>query len=198
MFLSKVWIDWHWAKDPYQLHRALWQLFPDRPTDERDFLFRVEELQRGKGAMALLLSAGQPQTAPVAEVIASKPMPQYISAGVRLRFRLRANPVKTIKDDKRLDKKGEPKSIRVPLIHEEEQLKWLLRKFAGIAELETARVWQEPALFFRKQDMGGKIQPVCFEGVLTVLDNEALFAMLRQGIGPAKAMGCGLLSLAAA
>lgn len=198
MFLSKVWIDWHWAKDPYQLHRALWQLFPDRPTDERDFLFRVEELQRGKGAMALLLSAGQPQTAPVAEVIASKPMPQYISAGARLRFRLRANPVKTIKDDKRLDKKGEPKSIRVPLIHEEEQLKWLLRKFAGIAELETARVWQEPALFFRKQDMGGKIQLVCFEGVLTVLDNEALFAMLRQGIGPAKAMGCGLLSLAAA
>lgn len=198
MFLSKVWINWHWAKDPYQQHRALWQLFPDRPTDERDFLFRVDEIQRGKGAMALLLSAGQPKTAPVAEVIASKPMPQNIAEGARLRFRLRANPVKAIKDAKRLDKNGEAKSIRVPLIHEEEQLKWLLRKFAGIAELETARVWQEPALFFRKQDMSGKIQPVCFEGVLTVLDNEALFAMLRQGIGPAKAMGCGLLSLAAA
>jgi CRISPR system Cascade subunit CasE len=198
MFLSKVWIGWHWAKDPYQQHRALWQLFPDRPADERDFLFRVEDLQRGKGAFALLLSAVRPQTAPVAEVIACKPMPQSVSTGARLRFRLRANPIKTIKDDKRLDKKGQPKSIRVPLIHEEEQLNWLLRKFSGIAELETARVWQEPALFFRKQDMGGKIQPVCFEGVLTVLDNEALFAMLRQGIGPAKAMGCGLLSLAAA
>lgn len=198
MFLSKVWIGWHWAKDPYQLHRALWQLFPDRPTDERDFLFRVEGQQRGKGAMALLLSAEPPQSAPVAEVIASKPMPQNIAAGARLRFRLRANPVKAIKDSKRLDKNGEAKSIRVPLIHEEEQLKWLLRKFAGVAELETAKVWQEPALFFRKQDMSGKIQPVCFEGVLTVVDNEALFMMLRQGIGPAKAMGCGLLSLAAA
>lgn len=198
MFLSKVWIGWLWAKDPYQLHRALWQLFPDRATDERDFLFRVEEQQRGKGAMALLLSAEQPQSASVAEVIASKPMPQNIAAGARLRFRLRANPVKAIKDSKRLDKNGEAKSIRVPLIHEEEQLKWLLRKFAGVAELETARVWQEPALFFRKQDMGGKIQPVCFEGVLTVLDNQALFELLRQGIGPAKAMGCGLLSLAAA
>lgn len=198
MFLSKVWIDWHWAKDPYQQHRALWQLFPDRPTDERNFLFRIEELQRGKGAFALLLSAEQPKTAPVAEVVACKPMPERVSAGARLRFRLRANPVKAIKDDKRLDKNGQPKSIRVPLIHEEEQLNWLLRKFSGIAELETARVWQEPALFFRKQDMGGKIQPVCFEGVLTVLDNEALFAMLKQGIGPAKAMGCGLLSLAAA
>lgn len=196
MFLSKVWIGWRWAKDPYQLHRALWQLFPDRPTDDRDFLFRVEEQQRGKGAMALLLSAEQPQSAPVAEVIASKPMPQNITAGARLRFRLRANPVKTIKDSKRRDKNGEAKSIRVPLIQEEEQLKWLLRKFVGVAELETARVLQEPALFFRKQDMGGKIQPVCFEGVLTVVDNEALFMMLRQGIGPAKAMGCGLLSLA--
>jgi len=198
MFLSKVWIDWNWVKDPYQLHRALWRLFPDSQSDERDFLFRVEDVQRGKGAFALLLSAKQPITAPVAEVIASKLMPQSIPSGARLRFRLRANPIKTIKDDKRLDKKGVPKSVRVPLINEQEQLLWLVRKLAGVAELETALVMPEPALYFRKQNMDGKIQTVCFEGVLKVLDAAALITLLRQGIGPAKAMGCGLLSLAAA
>lgn len=198
MFLSKIWIGWHWAKDPYQMHRALWQLFPDRPTDNRDFLFRVEDLQRGKGALVLMSSEMEPQTAPVAEVIATKAMPQYLVVNSRLRFRIRANPIKTIKDAIRLDKHGGPKSIRVPLIHEEEQLQWLIRKFAGVAEIETARVIQEPALFFSKQNMDGKIQPACFEGVLKVVDNIALYEMLRQGIGPAKAMGCGLLSLAAA
>ncbi len=198
MFLSKIWIGWHWAKDPYQMHRALWQLFPDRPTDNRDFLFRVEDLQRGKGALVLMSSEMEPQTAPVAEVIATKAMPQYLVVNSRLRFRIRANPIKTIKDAIRLDKHGGPKSIRVPLIHEEEQLQWLIRKFAGVAEIETARVIQEPALFFSKENMDGKIQPACFEGVLKVVDNIALYEMLRQGIGPAKAMGCGLLSLAAA
>lgn len=198
MFLSKVWIGWNWVKDPYQLHRALWRLFPDSQSDERDFLFRVEDVQRGKGAFALLLSAKQPITAPVAEVIASKLMPQSIPVGARLRFRLRANPIKTIKDDKRLDEKGAPKSVRVPLINEQEQLLWLVRKLAGVAELETALVMPEPALYFHKQDMDGKIQTVCFEGVLKVLDEEALITLLKQGIGPAKAMGCGLLSLAAA
>lgn len=198
MFLSKIWIGWHWAKDPYQLHRALWQLFPDRPTDERDFLFRVEDLQRGKGALVLMSSAMQPQTAPVAEVVATKAITLSLLVDSRLRFRIRANPIKTIKDATRLDKHGGRKSIRVSLIHEEEQLQWLIRKFTGIAEIETARVIQEPALFFSKQNMDGKIQPVCFEGVLKVVDNIALYEILRQGIGPAKAMGCGLLSLAAA
>lgn len=198
MFLSKVWINPSWAKDAYQLHRALWQLFPNRPTDKRDFLFRVEDHQRGKGALLLLLSAQPPQTGVVGEIIATKPMPKNLPTDGRLRFRLRANPIKTIKDTERRDNRGQLKSIRVPLINEEEQLQWLLRKFAGIVDLETTRVWQEPALFFRKQTMGGKIQPVCFEGIIRVRDSEALFHLLIQGIGPAKAMGCGLLSLAAA
>ncbi|EAA1049248.1 type I-E CRISPR-associated protein Cas6/Cse3/CasE, partial [Escherichia coli O28ac] len=42
----------------------------------------------------------------------------------------------------------------------------------------------------------GKIQTVCFEGVLTINDAPALIDLLQQGIGPAKSMGCGLLSLA--
>jgi CRISPR system Cascade subunit CasE len=37
-----------------------------------------------------------------------------------------------------------------------------------------------------------------FDGILTVTDAEALIQEMMQGIGPAKAFGCGLLSIARA
>lgn len=199
MYLSKVWINWHWAKDPYQLHRAIWQLFPGRPDDQRDFLFRVEDLQPGRGAAVLLQSRHAPESAEVANVLASKDYSLLLVQGSRLRFRLRGNPVKSIKDERqRLNAKGEVKSCRVPLIHEEEQLQWLVRKLEAGAQLETARVVDEQALYFRKSDTGGKIKPVCFEGILVVSDVEQFKGLIEKGVGPAKAMGCGMLSIAPA
>ncbi|EFE7734285.1 type I-E CRISPR-associated protein Cas6/Cse3/CasE, partial [Escherichia coli] len=50
--------------------------------------------------------------------------------------------------------------------------------------------------YFSGEGKNGKIQTVCFEGVLTINDAPALIDLLQQGIGPAKSMGCGLLSLA--
>jgi CRISPR system Cascade subunit CasE len=199
MYLSKVWIGWHWAKDPYQLHRALWQLFPGRPDDSRDFLFRVEDLHPGRGAAVLLQSQQAPASAEVANVLATRDYSLPLVQGMRLRFRLRGNPVKSIKDEhQRLNAKGEIKSCRVPLIHEQEQLQWLARKLEASAQLETARVVDEQALYFRKSDMGGKIKPVCFEGILVVNDVEQFKGLIEKGIGPAKAMGCGMLSIAPA
>lgn len=196
MFLSKVFINWRWARNPYQLHRAIWQLFPDRPEADRNFLFRVEEIKAGHGSMLLLQSRDAPQDADVAQVLASKIMNLCVPEDVLLRFRLRANPIKTIKDEhERLNTRGTIKSCRVPLIHEEEQLTWLQRKLADAALLQTAQVIQEQPLYFHKDDHGGKIQPVCFDGVLTVADTERFTALLTQGIGPAKGMGCGLLSI---
>ncbi|PHM71863.1 type I-E CRISPR-associated protein Cas6/Cse3/CasE [Xenorhabdus kozodoii] len=197
MFLSKVWINWRWAKDPYQLHRALWQLFPHRPDDARDFLFRIERKNLGRGAEALLQSAQAPLSAEVAQVIVSKPIQWRIPTGASLRFKLRANPVKTIKDgEQRRDRNGKIKCCRVPLIHEEEQLQWLSRKLAGAALLSTAWATPESPIYFCKDDIRGKIQPICFEGQLIVQESDAFIALLNKGIGPAKAMGCGLLSLA--
>jgi CRISPR system Cascade subunit CasE len=50
-----------------------------------------------------------------------------------------------------------------------------------------------PPLFFRRGNRGGKITAVTFEGVLNVLDPAALVLLLQNGIGPAKAFGCGLM-----
>ncbi len=199
MFLSKVWIEWHWLKDPYQLHRALWQLFPYRPEDPRDFLFRVEDRHFGRGGAVLLQSAQQPSSAAVAQIIACKAFQFTAMSGSQLRFKIRANPIKTIKDEKqRLTSKNKAKSCRVPLITEDQQLQWLSRKLMGAAFLETAMVIPEPPIYFQKNDISGKIQPVVFEGIMQVQDGEALKQLVGKGVGPGKAMGCGLLSLALA
>jgi CRISPR system Cascade subunit CasE len=199
MYLSKIWINWHWAKDSYQLHRAIWQLFPGRPQHQRDFLFRVEELQPGRGAAVLLQSQQAPESTEVANVLASKEYSLPLLEGARLRFRLRGNPIKSIKDERqRRNAKGNIKSCRVPLLHEPEQLQWLVRKLQAGAQLEAARVVDEQPLYFRKSGMSGKIKPVCFEGILVVSNAEQFKTLIEQGVGPAKAMGCGMLSIAPA
>jgi len=46
--------------------------------------------------------------------------------------------------------------------------------------------------------MAGKIQSVGFQGILQVAKPTILKEIIINGIGPAKAFGCGLLSLAKA
>lgn len=203
MYLSKIHIPWQQAKNPYQLHQALWRLFPGQEDAERDFLFRVEQMQNGVGASVLLQSILQPQTGEQCPLIlAQRDYVLNVQNGQRLRFRLRANPIKTIKDCSKgtVEKKGKifTKTVRVPLLHEEQQQAWLERKLQDFAQLETLIVQPEPVLYFRKAKEGrsGKIQTVMFDGVLTVTDAEAFKSQTTQGIGAAKAFGCGLLSIA--
>lgn len=203
MFLSKVHIPWQQAKNPYQFHQALWKLFPGYEDAERDFLFRVEQFQSGVGAQVLLQSAIKPegnQQSPM--LLAQREFALSIPSGQRLRFRLRANPIKTIKDSSKgtVMKKGKTftKTVRVPLLHEEQQQVWLERKLQDFAQLETLIVQPEPVTYFRKakEDRSGKIQTVLFDGIMTVTDPAEFEAQVLQGIGPAKAFGCGLLSVA--
>jgi len=207
MYLSKVMVPWNSVKNPYQLHKALWKLFPNRPDDERNFLFRVESVQRGSGATVLMQSAWQPEDSDSTRLLASKKIQLNLSEGMWLRFRLRANPIKTIKDErKRTNRKGEIKRCRVPLINEEEQIAWLQRKLATSVDFDSIQVSKEAPIFFHKKENkamdtvehAGKVQPICFEGVLKVKDSEELLKALLIGIGPAKSLGCGMLSVAPA
>ncbi len=203
MYLSKIHIPWQQAQNPYQLHQALWRLFPDLDDADREFLFRVEQLQKGMGAQVLMQSAIPPQsTEQSPALLAQREYVLSLQNGQHLRFRLRANPIKTIKDSSKgsIEKKGKTftKTVRVPLLHEEQQQAWLERKLQTFAQVETLIVQPEPVLYFRKVKEGrsGKIQTVMFDGVLTVTDAEIFNSQIAKGIGPAKAFGCGLLSLA--
>lgn len=197
MYLSRIYLPWKFAANSYQWHQVLWQLFPQRSTESRDYLFRTEKAVVGQGMTVLLQSHSQPKSCESANVLASKTFQPILRSGIALRFCLRANPIKSIRDeDGRKNRKGEVKSCRVPLIDELEQRQWLERKLANSAALSSLEITPDNVLHFRKSGHAGKIQSVVFSGTLIVENHDALLALLENGIGPAKAFGCGLLSLA--
>lgn len=201
MYLSKVMITGTACRNPYEIHRALWQMFPEHANATRDFLFRVERSGRQQ-AEILMQSMRQPVAqSPNVRLLATRDYPLELRVGQRVRFFLIANPVKTINDENgRKNAKGDVKKCRVPLIDESEQRLWMKRKLDVNAQLDALIIAPRFPLYFRKSkaNMTGKIQPVSFQGILQIGNPAGLQGMIADGIGPAKAFGCGLLSLARA
>jgi len=202
VFISRVEIPWEASRNPYDIHRLLWRIFPGksreaRRTNEEDrkgFLFRIERNQPGYPVRVLIQSNQRPVPVGNIALIGSREFNPSPANGQRLAFLLTANPIKTITDEQ-LESKPDKRSekCRVPLLKEEEQLEWLSRKLDGVADIESSAVLPHAPLYFRKGNRGGKLLPVTFEGVLTVRDGIALSKHLANGIGPAKAFGCGLM-----
>ncbi|MCL5110891.1 MAG: type I-E CRISPR-associated protein Cas6/Cse3/CasE [Chloroflexi bacterium] len=157
-------------------------------------------------------SEPNPTSKPVADLYAR------LVAGQALRFRLLANPTRKI--DTKSGPAGERRNgQRVPLRDDESRLAWLARK-GEVGGFRLRQVMASPAtnergkvpavqsatasqLRGRHPAPGGgtanlTLEPVLFEGILEVTDAAALRQALAQGIGPGKAYGCGLLSLAPA
>lgn len=201
MYLSKIMITGAACRNPYEIHCVLWNLFPEAKDAERDFLFRVGQLDQNQ-AEILMQSKRKPEpSSNYARILDWREYPLSMQAGQRLRFLLVANPVKTIVDEGgRKNTKGDPKKCRVPLVREEEQRSWIERKLGDAATIESLVIDPVSSLRFRKskEDRAGKIQPVNFQGVLAVTKPEAMVELVQSGVGPAKAFGCGLLSLARA
>jgi CRISPR system Cascade subunit CasE len=110
-------------------------------------------------------------------------------------------PPKKIRDERgRLNQKGNVKKCRVPLIQEREQKDWLERKLNTFCTIEALAANRELPLYFRKgkESRTGKIQSILFDGILRVNDPDSFLVTITRGIGPAKAFGCGLLSIAPA
>jgi CRISPR system Cascade subunit CasE len=193
-------VAWSKARNPYDVHRVLWGYFPDQKNIERGFLFRVETEQLGIGIELLVQSRWQPQNhSRESQLIATRPFIPKLTSGQRLRFRLRANPIKAIKDDRgRKNTKGEVKTCRVPLVQEEQQVDWLNHKLHDAARLEVAQITSIKPLYFHKNGRAGKLLMVTFDGVLQVHSPEPFLHKMQTGIGPAKGFGCGLLSVAKA
>lgn len=202
MFISRVEIPWHDIRNPYDIHRRLWQLFPGTERERRadwegerqGFLFRAEQYAAGRPGRFLVQSGKAPAAVDGIVLLGTREFDPQPADGLRLAFVLTANPVKTIidaqregKPDKRSDK------VRVPLVAEESQRAWLGRKVEGAAEVESVSVLPQVPLYFRKGNRAGKVVTAVFEGVLRVDDGKALAALLQKGLGPAKAFGCGLL-----
>lgn len=147
-----------------------------------------------------------------------------IETGQVLRFRLLADPTRKIKTTTRAQvDAGTPKSngCRVPLRDDETRLEWLSRKGKDHGfNLLSVRISKEvPDVIVRshgisegkkilqavltkkgKKDDGATtsltFEGVLFDGYLRVTDKALLVNAIRSGIGPGKAYGFGLLSVA--
>lgn len=202
MFISRVEVPWEVARNPYEIHRRLWRLFPGqiaetrRQADEsrQGFLFRIESQPTGRPTRLLMQSRIPPVKADGLTLIGSRQFLPVPREGQRLAFILTANPVKTITDELSASKPGKLSGkCRVPLIKEQDQRDWLTRKLAGVTEVEHADVLPHPPLYFRKGGHPGKLVTCTFEGVLRVTTPDKLLALLENGVGAGKGFGCGLL-----
>lgn len=154
MFLTKCLITGRRPMNPYQIHRKLWSLFPDRPEASRDFLFRVDQ-SSSSGQTILLQSFVAPVKAKDDLVLLDQKEFGYsFTQGMSLRFLLTANPTKRIRDLG--GKKKNQGKCRVPLIDEDEIRAWLERKFAGVAQLHEIIIVRKNTIYFRKKVTQGR------------------------------------------
>lgn len=196
--------------DPYNLHRTILKAF-DTDRQAANVLHRIE-INGSSGQTVLLVQSDvKPNWQPLLEKAYLLPEDPFtdlanpaikeinlpLADGQRLRFRLRANP--TIKKVRR-DKNGNRlNSNRVPLVHEAKQIEWLQKQAQAngfrILDIGISQPEQQTS---RKKGNGRSITiyTVTFNGRLQITDAASFKTAVRTGIGPAKAFGCGLLSLA--
>lgn len=191
--------------NPYEMHRTIMGAFPTPlPHDER-VLFRIEPSERSDMPAVLVQSVYRPDWESVQQkkegYFTQSPQVRSldglnINAGDRLRFRLRADPSKRVYYAKK------EKSQRISLFSEKDRREWIVRKAeqSGFSiQSESLLICDAPyrTMFIprAKETHKATINMVDFNGVLKVDDVEKLLFSLAQGIGPAKGLGCGMLSL---
>lgn len=194
----------------YKEHQLVWQLFPQEPEAERHFLFRKDS-QSGR-PQYLLISDRLPNPQQEIWEIESKDYCPKLNPGQRLAFQLRANPVITRKDGngkpkrhdivmdakRRLNWKNTPPNQRLPLpaLIQETGESWLQDRLQqNGARLSTVKVdgYLQQSGRKRKAKKEIRYSTLDFEGTLEVMDPEMFVPLLFNGIGPAKAFGCGLM-----
>jgi len=197
MFLSKCILNYSSPINPYQLHREIWKLFPDRPDDKRDYLFRVENLDQKAPPQILLQSFIKPAAEQGKSMILSqsKKVTLHLRSGQLLRFMIRANPTKRIKEENKNRNQGR---VRVPIIEEEEMSVWLRRQLKDAAVIHEMMINGQNIMYFRKGSDTGKVVAITYSGILEVKNETKFLSIIEKGIGPAKSFGCGMLSVAPA
>jgi CRISPR system Cascade subunit CasE len=172
-----------WRIDRFQSKTYLLLLSPEKPEFERlSAQFCPDE---GKGEIkpyGLLLDRIRP--------------------GQKWQFKLRANPVHHVKTEAGNEKRGKIYA-HITVFHQKE---WLLKK-APDCGFEIVRNDQGHALVdvmktehfrFKRQGRYVTLNMVTFEGVLRITDAKLFSRALINGVGRAKAYGCGLLTIARA
>ena len=203
-----------WAHGPYAEHQWLWQLFPAPGGSPRDFLYRRHDIEGMP--RYYVVSKRPPQQKNHAWNIQTQSYEPKLEAGDRLRFDLRANPVVTHGRDGKSKRHDVVMQEKTRLLHEYGGTRWqywqgedkpapydLVRTTCSAwLKVRAIRLGfqineESLAVDGYQQHAGQKDQmrfsTVDFSGELSVVDPAAFGMALRDGIGHAKAFGCGLL-----
>lgn len=194
---------------PQRLHAAVLSAFVPGTSREGRILWRLDAPERHRldlyvvspvspSLEAMVDQAGWPSQ-PVWRSAHYRPFLDALEGGQEWVFRVRANPVKSL----RLADGGRGK--RVALLEEEAQISWLLER-ASTHGFEVCRGSHGPNLRVgerrterfgrRSADQPVTLSTAAFEGTLRVTDPALLRTALTHGVGPAKGYGCGLMTLA--
>jgi CRISPR system Cascade subunit CasE len=175
--------------NPYDWHRKLWVLF-DGPHEKRTWLFRLDPDALLPGShLVVLRSPVQPRGA------WAKELTIVCTTGEELDFRLRASPTITrvVRDEAGVRRRN---GRREPILDDAGQLDWLIRQEDRCGfRVVRAKVGERTHRHFRKNGVDGVVGWVDFTGTLRVVDEELFAKALLEGIGKAKAFGCGMLEV---
>ena len=196
----------------YQVHHMVWDLCTDSPTRSRDFLYRYRD-DAGMPSFFIVSSRELSDTRCLFDV-ETKPYTPVIRKGQQLQFSLRANPIRTKRDENgrqhRHDVVMESKTClkdgtipkdkwpSQPEIVQKAGFVWLAMKGEshGFAIRDgDVRVERYLSREFVKPGVAKPVRfsTLDFDGMLTVTDEDLFVNALYHGIGPAKGFGCGLM-----
>jgi len=210
-FLTKIEIDHETAykaglRDSYAWHQRVWDMFPGRDDEARDFLTRLDGIDGG--FRLLVVSASEPSRPTWCPEPSwhSKRLPESFLAHSQFRFSLVANPTRKVRSSKN-SKNGR----RIPITHREDReadgkiqpglLSWLRRKgdqHGFSFDEKRVRTVPKPRQWFLKKGAAGVHSGTEFVGILTVTDPEKFRDAVACGVGSAKAFGFGMLCLSLA
>lgn len=194
-------------KRPYSHHQWIWKCFEDESNiglEQADFLFRLDVISNIP--KVYLLSKRSPKQKILNWIVKTRDFSCEARPGDLFQFSLRANPVIT---------RGSPeKRARHDVIMHAKKLAreqenaneleeidkaakaWLAKRASklGVELLEeTVEYSNYCQVKMRDENKLISLSTLDYRGVFRVVDGEQLSVSIQQGIGPAKAFGCGLM-----
>lgn len=199
---------------PYSEHQWIWQFFPSGEDQPRDFIFRRDDL--GDTPRYYVVSKRPPVEFSPAWAVRTRPYAPVLAVGQRLVFQLCANPVVSKKNSagkaQRHDvvmqlkkqllaarglsswsqwQRGDDKPAQYEMV-QQTCLDWL-RARAATHGFEVTEASVEAYLQNRAGAREIRFSTVDYSGELVVTDPERFQQTLLNGLGHAKAFGCGLM-----
>lgn len=210
-------------ENPQTVHAAVLVGIAAQPVIERT-LWRLERSDRHRATLYVLSHSrpswehlveqgGWPGSdEPQFQVRAYEPLLDQLVPGREFAFRLRANPVRSTKSPEspslaqreRLATSDRPRGVRVAHRTAAHQLEWLLGRVEHWGfEVPTTEAGENDVLvvardvnrFMKGSQHHVTLQTATYEGRLRVRDIARARLSLTAGVGPARAYGCGLITL---